>query len=1020
MDKEKWQKTKGLFHEAQELAANERKAFLDKACDGDPILREQVENLLGAYESGFMEDSVVQKVAAVIGGESDLKEGQTIGRYQIKRSIGVGGMGEVFLADDTELNRPVAFKFLHRDVAEDSERVRRFIQEARAASALNHPNILTSHEIGAFEGANYIVSEFINGETLRERMHHGLTVAESLDVAAQVATALQAAHEAGIVHRDIKPENIMIRRDGLVKVLDFGLAKLTEADDHLAEVGNAERGVRNEGAETIVHSLSANPHSALRNPHLTAPGLVMGTVAYMSPEQARGQSVDSRTDLWSLGVVLHEMLTGESPFEGETVTELITSILKKDGPSFDQAKLPQELQSICRKALTRDKQARYQSSQEFRQDLQGEKKKMEYAVLPDRLISVSSTDDAQKTQLIRRRPTLSAEYIVGSVKRHKYATLATVLFVITSAIGLSVYRYNGATPPAAERTFGVIDASTTEKDLKISRFAISDRVTDIAISPDGKLVAYVAGFPNHLGIRVRDLGTQNEVDVVPIPAGDKTAELASLVFTPDGTHILYRDDSRGNDEGIYSVAVTGGASVKIADKTHTAAISPDGKTISFYRYIQSEDHKWQGTDLVLANVDGTNQRTLVHTPSTDSWIETDIPAWSADGKWLAGWQHLAEGGYKLYAISIADGSKRDFGEQKWSQISSAIWMPDGSLVICGLEYGSSYLSPHQLWRVTESSKAKVITTDAVGYRKLSGTRDGSMLVALQSQVRFDLWRMDGTDASSARQITFSGELSQLWQSSEFGVFPDGSLVITSTITAGRQLWRMNADGSGRKQLTDHDTHIDPHVTPDGRFIVFSSDRESKAGGHVFRMDPDGGNVKQLNDIDYTRVIGISGDSKWIYYRVMQKDETGHIYKVPIDGGTSSLVAKASAKGETYDASPKDGRIAEYYASEDGKIKELRIYSSGAADPKRVTLPATATGGPIRWTPDGTSVVFQDTRNQGANLWSIRVDGKTAARPLTNFTSLASVAGGWSPDGKRLIISRAASTYNAMMITNIRE
>ena len=224
MNPEKWQQAKDLFHEAQGLPANDFEAFLDKACTGDPGLREQVENLLGAYESGFMEDSVVHKVAEVIGRESDLKEGQTIGRYQIKRSIGVGGMGEVFLADDTELDRPVAFKFLHRDVAEDPERVRRFIQEARAAAALNHPNILNIHEIGTFEGANYIVSEFINGETLRERMHHGLTVAESLDVAAQVAAALQAAHEAGIVHRDIKPENIMLRRDGLVKVLDFGLA----------------------------------------------------------------------------------------------------------------------------------------------------------------------------------------------------------------------------------------------------------------------------------------------------------------------------------------------------------------------------------------------------------------------------------------------------------------------------------------------------------------------------------------------------------------------------------------------------------------------------------------------------------------------------------------------------------------------------------------------------------------------------------------------------------------------------
>ena len=402
MNAKKWEQIKEIFHQAQALPVEERSEFLDTSCAGDPVVREKVDDLLGSYESGFLEDTILHEVVEIVGAENSFKKGQVIGRYQIGELIGTGGMGQVFRAEDTELDRPVAFKVLHGDIAENDERVRRFIQEAKAASALNHPNILTIHEIGSFEGARFIVSEFVDGETLRERMRSGLTSAESLDITCQIAAALQAAHSAGIVHRDIKPENIMLRQDGLVKVLDFGLAKLTEADD-----------------------LPIDPTAPMVSRVHTSPGLVMGTVAYMSPEQARGQAVDSRTDLWSLGVVFHEMLTGESPFKGESVTDLVTSILKHDPASLDLISISQELKPICTKALAKDKKARYQTAQDILQDLQGEKKRMEYAIQTTPFITVSSTDE-MKTQLIRRRPTLSAEYIVTSVKRHKFATLMTV------------------------------------------------------------------------------------------------------------------------------------------------------------------------------------------------------------------------------------------------------------------------------------------------------------------------------------------------------------------------------------------------------------------------------------------------------------------------------------------------------------------------------------------------------------------------------------------------------------------
>ena len=459
MNNSTWQQAKKIFDEAQELKAEELSAFLDSQCAGNAELRAEVKKLLSSYDSDFLEETALDAAEALL--KPSLNEGQVIGRYKIGRLIGSGGMGQVFIAEDTELGRQVAFKVLHHDVGADDERIRRFIQEARAASALTHPNILTIHEIGSFEGFRYIVSEYVDGETLRDRIRKGISTAESIEITCQITAALKAAHSAGIVHRDIKPENVMLRQDGLVKVLDFGLAKLTEADDRPIDP-NA-------------------PASAVE----TSPGLVMGTAAYMSPEQASGQAVDSRTDLWSLGVVFHEMLTGASPFEGETVTELISSILKTDVADVLAENVPAELQPICRKTLAKDKDSRYRSAHDLLNDLEGEKKRMEYSFQPSRYVSVSTTDEL-KTKLIRPRPTIRAEYIVTSVKRHKYATLATVILGIMAAIGFSVYKFDGATPLNTEQLYGLIDSSTTENDLKFSRLPISGQTNEAVLSPDGK------------------------------------------------------------------------------------------------------------------------------------------------------------------------------------------------------------------------------------------------------------------------------------------------------------------------------------------------------------------------------------------------------------------------------------------------------------------------------------------------------------------------------------------------------
>jgi eukaryotic-like serine/threonine-protein kinase len=356
-----------------------------------------------------------------------------LGHYRIVEKIGAGGMGEVYLAEDTRLRRKLALKVLPENIASDKERLRRFEQEAFAASALNHPNILTIYEFGAENDTHFLACEFVEGETLREKLNReGVSLNEALDIAQQTALALSAAHAAGIAHRDIKPENIMIRADGIIKVLDFGLAKLTEKPKE------------NTDAEAETRALVQ-----------TNPGVVMGTVSYMSPEQTKGKDVDTRTDIWSLGVVLYEMLAGRLPFEGDTPNEYIASILKSDPLPLEkkQADFPAEIAQLVRKALRKDKDARYQTMKGLLADLKELREeialteKLERSAIPNRihqtenqetlLTKAETTRDASQSQTAS-----SAEYIVGEIKRHKSASFAALAILLLVIGGLGFWLFS--------------------------------------------------------------------------------------------------------------------------------------------------------------------------------------------------------------------------------------------------------------------------------------------------------------------------------------------------------------------------------------------------------------------------------------------------------------------------------------------------------------------------------------------------------------------------------------------------
>ncbi len=546
-----WETLQQIFHAAVALPENERAAYLDRACGDDLSLRAAVESLLKSHEEtgNFVDKPAYQAAADILIAGMELRAGLTVGHYQILSLLGEGGMGRVYLAEDTKLHRKVSLKFLASSFVEDSQRLRRFEQEARAASALNHPNILTIHEIGEAGGHRFIATEFIEGQTLRERLRPGLDIDDALDIAIQITSALVAAHRVNIVHRDIKPENIMIRKDdGLVKVLDFGLAKMTLGQRGGAAVDSS-----------VTTALIAN----------TGPGVVMGTVAYMSPEQARGDTVDERTDIWSLGVVLYEMVAGCSPFVAASPNEIIAAILsKQEAPPLTRysREVPERLEEIVEKALTKNRDERYQTSKDLLIDLKrfkqslGIKAGIERSTSPDRLAMASASapvgEMTDETPAVN--PTSSIEYIVNQIKSHKRGVVATSAVVLLLVAFLLSYTWSlrqTVAPVQPEiKSLAVLPLKSFETGESHLGLGIADAVI-LRISQTGKVIVrptsavrrYLSEETDGLTAG-KQLGVDSVLEGTVQRANDRLRVSVNLLRTSDGTS-LWSDsfDMRAGD-----------------------------------------------------------------------------------------------------------------------------------------------------------------------------------------------------------------------------------------------------------------------------------------------------------------------------------------------------------------------------------------------------------------------------------------------------------------------------------------
>src|SRR5882762_3539318 len=675
VDSQHWQQVKEVFESALDCQETERIEFLERVCAGDETLRKEVESLLRSYgEAGsFMETPAVAGAAELLVGEQKkLVAGQSVKHYQILAPIGEGGMGEVYLAKDTTLGRRVALKVLPEYVGQDPDRLRRFKQEARSASTLNHPNVCVIHEIGETDdGRPFIAMEHIEGVTLRQRMNErAMKLGDALDIAIQVADALTAAHEAGIVHRDIKPENIMIRGDGYVKVFDFGLAKLSES--------------RHSRAGATLSTLFVN----------SSPGTVMGTAAYMSPEQARGVTVDERTDIWSLGVVLYEMVSGRPPFVGETPTDVVVAIVEKEPPAISKflAAVPPELERIVRKALRKDPNERYQIAKEMAIDLRSLRKDLEGDSQLDRSVPPSATggsatasgaesvavatgrDQAINTdQLQASRLTTVG---LPSVRRSPWArrlALAALLLILIAGV-LAIYKFINRSETARVRF----------QRINVTKLTTNGNALFASISPDGKYVAYVKSESGKESLWLRQVGSAGNLEV----AAPREGHYLGLAFSPDGSSIYYGYVTTGlNDEAeIYKVPVlgTGAPPVRVNPEEGPSSLSHDGKRIAFLRHSRAN----QADTLIVAKADGSQEQTL----ATRKWPDRFVWDWASAPAWTNDDQKLdltlvnsdANGFYiTIYELSLPDRAEKiiPLSAQRFEQPNHVSLLSDATAVI---------------------------------------------------------------------------------------------------------------------------------------------------------------------------------------------------------------------------------------------------------------------------------------------------------------------------------------------------